>query len=197
MDDSEGNSSFIDDPDDDDGFDEETELNTEQNAEASLLTSPSGETALSELFQDLPNDLGEGPNVVLPVPEPFPIKVAGGGGAGPATLPVETSRPEYGRDRCTIKLTQGDPDEVAEKEGHRQRRYVVASDLSEESGYAVEWAIGTVARDGDEMWVVNVCEDEDKGGFIRLALDWVGRGDGREGGRMKHGRKVVHGKGWS
>lgn len=57
-------------------------------------------------------------------------------------LELITSRPEYGKNRCTIKLTQGDPDEALEKRGGRSRTYVVLSDLSEESGYAVEWAIG-------------------------------------------------------
>lgn len=57
-----------------------------------------------------------------------------------------------------IMLTNGNPD-AAEREG---RRYVVASDLSEESRYAVEWGIGTVLRDGDEMIVVNVQETENK-----------------------------------
>ena len=44
----------------------------------------------------------------------------------------------------------------------KKRRYVVASDLSEESRYAVEWGIGTVLRDGDEMWLVTVVENESK-----------------------------------
>jgi hypothetical protein len=39
----------------------------------------------------------------------------------------------------------------------------VLSDLSEESKYAVEWAIGTVARDGDEVFLISVKEDESKG----------------------------------
>lgn len=179
-----GESSFLDNSDVD-SLDEETELNTEANAETSLIPGESGETPLSDLFQDIPTEFGEGPNIVLPPPEPFPVRSS----SPSRTLPVDTGRPEYGRDRCTMKMTQGDPEGVSEKKGHRQRRYVVASDLSEESGYAVEWAIGTVARDGDEsespvahvmlmnlslplivplsafsslVWVVNVCEDEAK-----------------------------------
>ncbi|KAF8710999.1 Universal stress protein family, partial [Rhizoctonia solani] len=73
-------------------------------------------------------------------------------------LELTTSRPVYGPNRCMIMLTHGNPD-AAEREG---RRYVVASDLSEESRYAVEWGIGTVLRDGDEMIVVNVQETESK-----------------------------------
>ncbi|CAE6393323.1 unnamed protein product [Rhizoctonia solani] len=73
-------------------------------------------------------------------------------------LELATSRPVYGPNRCMIMLTHGNPD-AAEREG---RRYVVASDLSEESRFAVEWGIGTVLRDGDEMIVVNVQETESK-----------------------------------
>jgi len=39
---------------------------------------------------------------------------------------------------------------------------VIASDLSDESRYAVEWGIGTVLRDGDEMLIVTVSENDSK-----------------------------------
>lgn len=149
---------------DDAGFDEVTDLNTDANAESTMVPSPSGEGDLipwSDLYQNVPQDLGEGPNVVIPPQENYLFTKT-------STVPSSglkflTGRPEFGRDRCTVKLAQGDPDEALERRGKRQRRYVVASDLSEESGYAVEWAIGTVARDGDEIWVVNVQENESKG----------------------------------
>ncbi len=80
-------------------------------------------------------------------------------------LELIASRPEFGRNRCTITLTHGDPEEVLEQSGKRSRSYVVLSDLSEESGYAVEWAIGTVARDGDELFVTTVVETDSKGEF--------------------------------
>jgi len=38
----------------------------------------------------------------------------------------------------------------------------LASDLSDESRYALEWGIGTVLRDGDEMLIVTVVENESK-----------------------------------
>lgn len=60
----------------------------------------------------------------------------------PSPLPLTTSRPEFGRNRCTVKLTQGDPDAALEKSGNRLRSYVVLSDLSAEAGYAIEWCIG-------------------------------------------------------
>ncbi|KAF8208887.1 hypothetical protein K438DRAFT_1917246 [Mycena galopus ATCC 62051] len=66
-------------------------------------------------------------------------------------LALNTSRPIFQRDRCTITITQGDPD--ARGRGEKRKRYIVASDLSEESRYAVEWGIGTVIRDGDEMMI--------------------------------------------
>jgi len=75
-------------------------------------------------------------------------------------LNLSISRPEFGRNRCTITITHGDPDAALERSGKRSRSYVVLSDLSEESGYAVEWAIGTVARDGDELFVTTVMETD-------------------------------------
>lgn len=42
----------------------------------------------------------------------------------------------------------------------RQRKYLVATDLSEESVYALEWTIGTILRDGDTMFAVCAIHDE-------------------------------------
>lgn len=44
----------------------------------------------------------------------------------------------------------------------RKKTYVVASDLSEEAYYAIEWAIGTVLRSGDELLYVSVMETDSK-----------------------------------
>ncbi|EGN97985.1 hypothetical protein SERLA73DRAFT_182796 [Serpula lacrymans var. lacrymans S7.3] len=120
-----------------------------------------------------PDPLGEGVNVVVP-PEPyFPSTLnrssfgsLKGKRGGPKrkssrhheTLPLATSRPIFQRDRCTIKVAQGDPD----ASNRRRRLYIVASDLSEESRYALEWGIGTGLRDGDEMLIVTVVENENK-----------------------------------
>lgn len=48
----------------------------------------------------------------------------------------------------------------------RGKTYVVASDLSEESYYAIEWAIGTVLRSGDELLFVTVMETDSKRKFL-------------------------------
>ncbi|KAF5657780.1 usp family [Fusarium heterosporum] len=50
----------------------------------------------------------------------------------------------------------------AEEEHHRLRKYLVASDLSDESTHALEWAIGTVLRDGDTLMCI-YCVDEETG----------------------------------
>lgn len=76
-------------------------------------------------------------------------------------LSLSTSRPRFERNRCTITISHGDADAAA-KASKRPKRYVVASDGSEESSYAVEWTIGTVLRDGDEMLVVSVMETDTK-----------------------------------
>ncbi|KAH0586326.1 hypothetical protein H2248_007573 [Termitomyces sp. 'cryptogamus'] len=156
-----------DDSEDDGFFDDLTERNTEQNA----LIVPPVPLAHAAAEEADPDPLGEGVNVVVP-PEPyFPSTL------DPSSrmkrnprrrkstrhhepLHYETSRPVFERDRCTITITQGDP---AAKLGNRKKRkYVVASDLSEESRYAVEWAIGTVLRDGDSLLIVTVNENDAK-----------------------------------
>nr|ODN92361.1 hypothetical protein L204_05460 [Cryptococcus depauperatus CBS 7855] len=178
-------------PDDDEGildedgkivFDRETEENTEANAlfyerntpglERALAADEMGEhrddsdnrSHLDYFGEEVEQDpLGEGPNVVVPPQSLFAFssnttrtkKTKPG-------LELITSRPVFARDRCTITLTQGDPDGALEENGKRMRRYVVLSDLSEESRYAIEWAVGTVARDGDELFVISVKEDESK-----------------------------------
>jgi hypothetical protein len=149
-----------DESDDEDGveeimFDEETEKNTEANA---VFLEGDDMSVLDNFGEETEQDpLGEGPNVVEPSEPVFAVKKTKSG------LDLVTSRPSYARDRCTITLTQGDPDEALEQSGKRLRRYVVLSDLSEESQYAVEWAIGTVARDGDEVFLISVDEDASKG----------------------------------
>ncbi|KAI0074010.1 adenine nucleotide alpha hydrolases-like protein, partial [Panus rudis PR-1116 ss-1] len=142
-----------------------TSANTERNAmiPADILDTDA---------TDVPDPLGEGVNVVI-APEPyFPTTLNTTGphrnprrrkSARPSDLlPVETSRPLFQRDRCTITLTQGDPVKSLKESGRRPKRYVLASDLSEESRYALEWGIGTVLRDGDEMLIVTVVENEAK-----------------------------------
>lgn len=48
------------------------------------------------------------------------------------------------------------------EEHRRVRKYLVATDLSEESTHALEWAIGTVLRDGDTLIAI-YCVDEETG----------------------------------
>lgn len=149
-------------------FDPITERNTERNA----LTTPADVAGVAPEIED-PDPVGEGVNVII-APEPyFPSSLNSSNSRGKRNprrrksvkthepLPFNTSRPVFQRDRCTITMTQGDPEGTLG--GRRKRRYVIASDLSEESRYAVEWGIGTVLRDGDEMLIVTVVENEAKG----------------------------------
>lgn len=137
---------------DNDQFDPLTEANTEAN---SLVSADVAEPDPLEIS----DPLGEGVNVVVP-PEPyFPTTLNHSSlrnprrrkSVRPDPLPLQTGRPVFQRDRCTISLTQGDPERALKTSGRRPRTYVIASDLSDESRYAVEWGIGTVLRDGDEM----------------------------------------------
>jgi nucleotide-binding universal stress UspA family protein len=74
---------------------------------------------------------------------------------------LTASRPIFERNRCTITLIHGDY-ETLSKESKKPKRYIVASDGSAESSYAIEWTIGTVLRDGDEMLIVSVMETDAK-----------------------------------
>lgn len=78
-----------------------------------------------------------------------------------ATQRLTASRPVFERNRCTITLVHGEYERFS-IESKNKRRYIVASDGSEESSYAIEWTIGTVLRDGDEMLVVSVMETDTK-----------------------------------
>ncbi|KAH9823197.1 hypothetical protein DFH28DRAFT_351662 [Melampsora americana] len=83
------------------------------------------------------------------------------GPGGHIKLPLSVSRPVYEKNRCTITIEHGDRAEAFEKVG-RSRFYLVASDLSEESKYAIEWTIGTVLRQGDECLIITLIETETK-----------------------------------
>jgi hypothetical protein len=65
--------------------------------------------------------------------------------------------------RCVRQIVRGNYGSFlddAEKGLRRQRVYLVATDLSEEAAYALEWTIGTVLRDGDTMLAVYAVDEE-------------------------------------
>ena len=66
-------------------------------------------------------------------------------------LELKTGRPTFEKNRCTVVLTHGDPDKALEESQRSKRTYLVASDLSDESLYAIQGAIGTVLREGDDV----------------------------------------------
>ncbi|KAL8290289.1 hypothetical protein RQP46_003228 [Phenoliferia psychrophenolica] len=146
-----------------DAEDELLEKNTELNA--------SNKTPLDFLSSSpTMTFLGEGPNLLTTTSE-FPVPAPA---ATPRTLvrrrsskmektpalKLVSGRPIFEKNRCTVTLVHGDP-ELAAKE-RRTRKYLVASDLSEESLFAIQWAIGTVLRDGDECLIVSVIETDTK-----------------------------------
>lgn len=70
-------------------------------------------------------------------------------------------------DRAIRTIIRGDfPrfQQEAEEGFRRQRKYLVATDLSDESVYALEWTIGTILRDGDTLFAVYAVADETSGG---------------------------------
>lgn len=67
--------------------------------------------------------------------------------------------------RAVRIIYRGDYGQVAKeaKEEERPlRKYIIATDLSDESTHALEWAVGTVLRDGDTMICI-YCVDEETG----------------------------------
>ncbi|TKA22960.1 hypothetical protein B0A50_07702 [Salinomyces thailandicus] len=69
----------------------------------------------------------------------------------------------------------------AEEGRKRQRMYLVATDLSPEAEYALEWTIGTVLRDGDTLFAVYASDE-----------DTIAGGGGGEGGvEIGHGAESV------
>ena len=83
----------------------------------------------------------------------------------PVTQPgrptLVTHGPTLERNRCTVIMTYGDYETHA-KQSRRKKRYIVASDSSEGSQYAINWAMGTVLRDGDEILIVAVIDADAK-----------------------------------
>lgn len=57
-------------------------------------------------------------------------------------------------------INRGAYTKIASQGDERQRKYLVATDLSDESTHALEWAIGTVLRDGDTLIAI-YCVDEE------------------------------------
>lgn len=71
------------------------------------------------------------------------------------------------RNRSIRTIVRGDYANVLEEtEGSRRRRrkYVVTTDLSDESVYALEWTIGTILRDGDTLFAVCALYEENATG---------------------------------
>ncbi|KAG0067125.1 hypothetical protein BGZ89_006471 [Linnemannia elongata] len=82
---------------------------------------------------------------------------------------VETAK-NPARTRITLKYSGSDvphphnhPEDMENKASTRGRKnYMVATDLSGESWHATEWAITTLLRNGDELNVVTIVEDDTK-----------------------------------
>lgn len=74
-----------------------------------------------------------------------------------------TSAPEAQRTvRTMFRGDYAKMQKEAEEDIRRLRKYLVATDLSEEAAHALEWTVGTVLRDGDTLLAV-YCIDEETG----------------------------------
>jgi hypothetical protein len=87
-----------------------------------------------------------------------------------ARLAIHESTIHHSPDRSVITLIRGEFLEMERnREFKRQRKYLVSSDLSPQATYAMEWAIGTVLREGDTCWITQAlgkddepCEEKDR-----------------------------------
>ena len=73
--------------------------------------------------------------------------------------PIDSSIPH----RVIQTIIRGDFAQMQREAGddtRRLRTYLVATDLSEKSAYALEWTIGTVLRDGDTLLAVYAVDEE-------------------------------------
>ena len=80
-----------------------------------------------------------------------------------ARLVIHESEIVTSPDRTCMTIIRGEFLEM-EKQGvfKRQRKYLVCSDLSPQATYAMEWAIGTVLREGDILWVAQALGKDDE-----------------------------------
>ena len=62
--------------------------------------------------------------------------------------------------RTIIRGEYSDMVEEAVAGSRRIRKYLVATDLSSEAAYALEWTIGTVLRDGDSLYAIYAVDEE-------------------------------------
>ncbi|TPX15495.1 uncharacterized protein E0L32_004475 [Thyridium curvatum] len=79
-----------------------------------------------------------------------------------STTPVMSNPDTHRAIRIIYRGDYGKIQKEAEEEHMRLRKYLVATDMSEESTHALEWAIGTVLRDGDTL-IALYCVDEETG----------------------------------
>ncbi|KAJ5796462.1 uncharacterized protein N7518_005002 [Penicillium psychrosexuale] len=65
--------------------------------------------------------------------------------------------------RSIRTIVRGDflgPQDQGDGSRRRRRKYLIATDLSEESVYALEWTIGTVLRDGDTIFAIYAMHED-------------------------------------
>lgn len=96
---------------------------------------------------------------------------------------VDTSVPN----RAIRTILRGDFAQMQEEieEGHRRARlYLVATDLSDEAIYALEWTIGTILRDGDTLFAIYAVDEESGTGK-------TGDSDSPHPGRVGEGARLA------
>lgn len=89
---------------------------------------------------------GEGPNLLPPseIPSQFaaarPLRRRNTKSKIVVPLALVSHRPTFEKNRVSVVLTHGDPDKAGQ--GRRTRNYLVASDLSDESLFAIQVSRG-------------------------------------------------------
>ncbi|PGH08523.1 hypothetical protein AJ80_07843 [Polytolypa hystricis UAMH7299] len=94
-------------------------------------------------------------------------------------LSIYMSQPDHSIPNRVIRtIVRGEftsMQEEANQGRRRLRKYLVATDLSEEAVYALEWTIGTILRDGDTLYAVYAVDEETGTGAETSAVQ-IGEG---------------------
>ncbi|KAK6073926.1 universal stress protein [Seiridium cupressi] len=139
-----------------------------------MVTSPNGEKARKSNKRSVQpsTSFDQDPPTRAPTPDPNADQddqdvnaIKRAQDLGISSTPI-ISNPEVHRSiRILYRGEYNRIQQHAVEEHRRLRKYLVAMDLSDESTHALEWAIGTVLRDGDTL-IAFYCMDEEASGSV-------------------------------
>lgn len=61
-----------------------------------------------------------------------------------------------------MTVSRGEVDGTIDGNSRQPKSYLCCSDFSKESTYALEWAVGTIMREGDSLRLIHILETDSK-----------------------------------